>query len=170
MKYVTIFLTCVTAVFMWGCPPLPADVNPGYSAYEPILADRSSLDNIVFSEPATIVNSGKIYAYAQYVLVNEVDKGYHIIDNSDPSQPKNVGFLSIPASRDAVGRNGILYCDNATDMISVDVSDIRNPKVLSRIENIFPHSEPPDGLPPHPDYTAGNRPDNTVVIEWRVRQ
>jgi len=100
-------------------------------------------------------------------LINEIDKGFHIIDNSNPSTPKSIGFLSVLASHDAVVKNGILYCDNATDLISINFSDITKPTVIGRIQNVFPEQTPPDGLPLDPEYTPKNSPSNTVIISWR---
>lgn len=157
-------------LLLWlGCQPSNSVAPTKYSEYEPILADRSVLNTIVFMEAKPIITTGKMYSYQNYILINELDKGYHIIDNSDPSNPKNIGFLSILASREVVVRNGILYCNSANDLISLDISNINQPKILGRTENVFPIQEPPDNLPLDPDYLANNRPTNTVVIEWRKR-
>lgn len=160
------FMSITGCRFDSGLPP-PATQ---YSAYEPVIADRSVLERVAFAGPSTMQNVGKIYVFGQYVLVNEIDKGYHIIDNAVPAQPKNIGFLAVPASREATIRNNILYCDNATDLISVDVSDLHRSKIIGRVVNIFPAAGPPDGLPPAPEVVPTNMPPNTVILEWRPRK
>lgn len=158
-------------LFMAGCR-IDSVTTPAtqYSMYEPVLADRSAIERIAFIEAMPIQNAGKIYIYGRYVLVNEIDKGYHIIDNLYPAQPKNIGFWAIPASRELTVRNNILYCDNATDLISVDASDMQKPKIIGRVMNIFPISEPPDGLPVPQEFAPTNMPPNTVILEWRLRK
>jgi len=43
---------------------------------------------------------GKIYFYQGYLCLNGRNKGVHNIDNHDPTNPVNVGFITIPASKD----------------------------------------------------------------------
>ncbi|MBS1537342.1 MAG: hypothetical protein JST20_06300 [Bacteroidetes bacterium] len=168
MKKTMLLVIASINLLLLGCP-FNSALPPVYSEYEPILVDRSALSNISFSTAIPVSNTGKIYSYNNYILINEIDKGYHIIDNSNPINPKNVGFLKILASREVVIRNNILYSDNASDLISVDVSDIAHPTIISRTENIFPAQLPPDNLPLSPEYVVNNRPANTVIIEWRKR-
>ncbi len=165
-RLITIFLYCM-CMMLWGCPvdSLPAS----YSVYEPILADRNSLNSLSFASPRPILQAGKVYSYKQYIFINEPDKGYHVIDNSDKTKPTPIGFISILASHDIAIQNDILYSDNATDLISVDISNLRQPKLVKRSINVFPNQAPPDNLPLREEYTPKNRPANTVVIEWRKR-
>ena len=37
--------------------------------------------------------TGKLYILGNYIFLNEIDKGIHIIDNAIPSSPKNVAFI-----------------------------------------------------------------------------
>jgi len=151
-----------------GCQAQTLD--PRYSIYEPILAERSALNTISFTAPKPMVNRGKIYSYKSFILINELDKGYHVIDNSDQSNPRAVGFIAIPASHEVAIQNDILFSDNATDLISVNIADITQPRFLKRTVNVFPNQMPPDNLPLPDEYNEKDRPANTVVIEWRIRK
>lgn len=82
-------------------------------------------------------NTGKIYFYDKYILVNELKQGIHVIDNSNPSAPKNVGFISIGGNVDMAVKGDFLYADNYTDLITIDISTITNPKVTCRTESTF---------------------------------
>lgn len=168
MYKLLIFFLCVLIV-LGACTydDNTTNINSLNSAYEPVLADRSILDNIYFTEAKSIVNPGKIYLYDKYILINEIDKGFHIIDNSNSKNPINVGFLSVLACRDVAIRDQILYCDNSNDLISIDLNDIKNPKLISRTKDVFPEREAPDNLPLKSEYNLKNRPANTVIIEWR---
>lgn len=82
-------------------------------------------------------NTGKIYFYDKYILVNELKQGIHVIDNSNPANPQNVGFISIGGNVDVAVKGNYLYADNYSDLITVDISTISNPKVTCRTESVF---------------------------------
>jgi hypothetical protein len=44
--------------------------------------------------------AGKLFIQGHYIFLNEVDKGIHVIDNSNPAQPRNVAFIDIPGNVD----------------------------------------------------------------------
>lgn len=82
-------------------------------------------------------NPGKIYYYKNYILINELKKGFHIIDNSNPSDPQKTGFIEIPGNVDMAVRNDVLYVDAFTDLLVIDIKDINNPSLIERKENAF---------------------------------
>lgn len=81
---------------------------------------------------------GKIYVKGNYLFINEIKKGIHIIDNSDPANPKNLSFLSILGNADMAVKDNMLYADSYTDFLVFDLSNPTDPKLLKRIENAFP--------------------------------
>ncbi|MCH2046022.1 MAG: hypothetical protein MK212_18045 [Saprospiraceae bacterium] len=99
---------------------------------------------------------GKIYLYADYVLVNELNKGVHIIDNSDPSNPKPISFINIPGNVDIAMKGSVLYADNYMDLLAIDISNPNEATVLKRVESVFP--------------TFGVNPDNENEILVGYRQ
>ncbi|AYN69114.1 hypothetical protein D1013_17870 [Euzebyella marina] len=90
---------------------------------------------IDISEPEPIQQSGKIYAYKNFVFVNDVYRGFHIIDNSDPSAPENVGFIKLEGNNDISVKDDRLYADSYGDLVIFDISDIENIPAAKRIEN-----------------------------------
>ena len=44
-------------------------------------------------------NPGKIYVKDNYLFINELKKGIHVIDNTNPSLPKAISFIQILGSR-----------------------------------------------------------------------
>ena len=82
-------------------------------------------------------NTGKIYFYDKYILVNEQKQGIHVIDNSNPFNPQNIGFISIGGNVDMAVKGNYLYADNYSDLITVDISTISNPRVTCRTESVF---------------------------------
>jgi hypothetical protein len=92
----------------------------------------------VSSSPAReIENTGKIYYNSPYLLVNEVNKGIHVIDNSDPTSPKPVSFINLPGNLDIAMKDGILYADSYIDLVALDVSDPLNVREVWRDQNVF---------------------------------
>jgi len=92
----------------------------------------------VTTEPAQeMVNPGKIYAYGDYLFVNEYLRGIHVIDNSNPSNPTNISFISVNGSIDISVKNDILYTDNYTDLLALDISDINNVVESDRVQDAF---------------------------------
>jgi hypothetical protein len=82
-------------------------------------------------------NTGKIYFYDKYILVNELKQGIHVIDNTNPAAPQNVGFISIGGNVDIAVQGNFLYADNYMDLITLDISTITNPKVTCRTDAVF---------------------------------
>lgn len=84
-----------------------------------------------------IEDPGKIFVYDDLILVGEEGVGIHVIDNSQPSAPVNVSFLAIPGNREFFIDEGYLYAESMYDMLKVDISNIQQPVVTSRINNAF---------------------------------
>src|SRR5215217_6966522 len=56
--------------------------------------------NIKSNQPKEIEKPGKLFIKGDYIFLNEIDKGIHIINNSNPASPKNVAFIDIPGNMD----------------------------------------------------------------------
>lgn len=94
-------------------------------------------NGIASQGPQELVNLGKIYVKDNYIFINEVKKGLHIIDNSNPQQPQNVAFLKIPGVIDMAVKDNILYADNYMDVVTFDISDPKNIKQTGRVKDVF---------------------------------
>ncbi len=138
------------------------DLNhPVYMSYEEL---RAAVEE---TQPGEIHNPGKIYLYEDYILVNEVREGIHVIDNSDPSSPVVKSFIRIPGNIDMAIRNNILFADSYVDLVAIDISDLDNISELARFEDIFTWDLPP--------YGSGSRvgtvdPSLGVVVDWMTEE
>ncbi|RYZ92074.1 MAG: hypothetical protein EOP47_30710, partial [Sphingobacteriaceae bacterium] len=72
-----------------------------------------------------------------YIFINELKKGLHIIDNSNPQKPENIAFLKIPGVIDIAVKDNILYADNYMDMVTFDISDPKAIKLTGRVKEVF---------------------------------
>jgi hypothetical protein len=140
--------------------------NP--SEYFAVLMDRDDLEvSVKYREAQDIVFPGKIYYKDQTIFLNEKYKGIHVIDNSNPSNPQNIGFINIPGCIDIAIKNNSLLADNATDLVAIDIQNLEQLSITKRIQNVFPESTPPDlDYIPYM-FSAANRPRNTVIVGWK---
>lgn len=105
--------------------------TPIYKSLDEIRQDIS------IEDPRALYNPGKIYFYNNYILLNEVREGIHVIDNSDPANPVKVAFIIIPGNVDMAVKNDVLYADNFIDLLAIDISNPEKPVVKTRTENVF---------------------------------
>lgn len=104
----------------------------------PLVRSLTDLRNSVKSESKhELVRPGKIYTKGNYLFINEIKEGIHVVDNSDPANPRFVSFIVIPGNGDIAVRNNILYADSFSDLVALDISDPENAKEVSRVENVF---------------------------------
>ena len=138
--------------------------------YEAVIMTRANLEkSIRYEAPRELDGLAKIYYYDHYIFISKRYKGIHVIDNTNPASPVNTGFINIPGCVDMAIRNNILYADNAVDLIAINISDLQNLKVTSRTRNILPEHNYPgmDYIPVK--YSKEYRPENTVIVEWRIK-
>lgn len=81
--------------------------------------------------------TGKIYIYNDYLFINEPNKGIHIYNNTNPSNPVNISFLQIPGNIDLAVHNNILYADSYIDLLAFDISSINNIRLVKRSPEVF---------------------------------
>lgn len=136
------------------------------SSYKPLLMSRKVLETSVsIKPPRNIANPGKFYLYNQYILINEKYKGFHIIDNIDDKKPVNIGFISIPGSLDLAIKNNVAYADNATDLVAIEIHDLRKVTVSKRFKNTFKEPTAPDGG----IYIKSNEESEAIIVGWEYQ-
>lgn len=99
--------------------------------------DEFRKSNIEYFEIRLLENPGKIYYYKTTLIINEKYEGIHLYDNSDATSPAYLGFISIPGNIDVSIKEDILYADNYVDLLSIDISNFKDPKLLNRQEEVF---------------------------------
>lgn len=112
--------------------PIPQKPAPSHLSFHKI---RNT--PIKFEAPRALKKPGKIYLKDNYLFINEIGEGLHVIDNSNKSNPTKLGFISIDGNVDIAIAGNILFADNYTDLLSIDISNFENVKVLQRVEDVF---------------------------------
>ncbi len=110
--------------------------TPVYITYAEL---RSSFN---VDEGEDIIQPGKIYFKDNYIFVNEYQKGIHVIDNSNPEDPRIVKFIEIPGNVDMAVKGSMLYADSYVDLLTIDISNINDIKEVDRDTNVFPYIIP----------------------------
>ena len=133
---------------------------PVYMTYDALRAAVKEESSRAIEKP------GKIYFKDDYVFINEIMQGVHVIDVSDPANPQNIGFIEIPGNVDIAIRENVLYADSYVDLVAIDVSDVNNIHEVGRVEDIFPYTVP--------EYDTEYRlaevdQEKGVVIDWELK-
>jgi len=142
----------------------PINAVNEYTFWVPIFMKRADLEQSVkyVAESRPLKNPGKIYCKGDYIYVNELYKGVHVINNSNPVHPAKEGFIIIPGCMDMAVKGDILYVDNAVDLVAFDLV---SKQVTQRIKEVLP--EP--SAPGYTDYYPYNRPKDMILVAWKEK-
>ena len=160
-----ILISICLALVLISCPKSPNTIT--VSKYKPVLIAKSSLVNSVFAQAASnLSNPGNYLVNSNYLYIVEKYKGVHIFNNTDPKNPQNIAFITVPGIETISIKNNTLYVDNSIDIVALDISNPVNPTLISRISGALPQPGPPDGLPLDAPVSQSTWPPNTVVVNW----
>lgn len=169
MKPAATLIRCLLAVSsLWllsGC--LKDHLTKTYSILTPVYKDKKEvLAQLNAPQPLSVEQPGKIYLYNQYIFLNEIDKGVHVIDNSNPSHPVNIAFIAIPGNRDIAVKGHYLYADFNTDLLCIDISNPAHSSLIKIVPNVFPERFWNYGIASVPGkvIVSWERRDTTVMI------
>ena len=107
-------------------------LTPFYLSVSDLRKQAISMD-----KPRELSAPGKIYIYGNYLFINEVTKGIHIIDNTDPASPRFLNFINIPGNIDLAVNSNVLYADSYVDLLAFDISNPTSVNLVNRVENVF---------------------------------
>jgi len=132
-------------------------VKEHYVLYRPLYKTKDAVrTNIRNSQSEAILKPGKLVWKDNYIFLNDVDRGVHIIDISNPAQPKTVSFIHIPGCVDLAINGQYLYADCYTDLVTIDISNPLQIAVKQFLPGVFPHRR----------YDNFVQDTTKVVTEW----
>lgn len=139
MRRTTLLLVLLIGILFISCDKDPNDdVYATYLVAKAITISKEDFKNSVqIVDPIPIEESGKIYAYQNYIFINDKYRGVHIIDNSNPNTPIKIGFIKIAGNVDISIKDDFLYADSLMDLVVLNISDITNIEVVTRLENVL---------------------------------
>ena len=165
---IILFLTvvCFTLVSCLSNDGEYINVKVATPEYMTLDALRSSVE---ITSPIPIIESGKIYVYNDLVLVNDVNKGIHVIDNSNPENPHKIACIKIKANKDMEIKGDYLYADSLMDLVVFDISDINSIKEVTRLENVLQQYVPvPFFEDIIVDYGENTYNPDEIIVAWNI--
>lgn len=167
MKKILILLA-LACVFSCNNDDTPTDfVNVAV----PLVMSKEVFRNSVeIQSPKQVDLVGKIYAYNNYIFVNNQYKGIQIIDNTNPSSPNAIAYIKIPGNIDISIKDDYLFADSSTDLVVFDISDINNIVIAGRLKDVFSIYD--YQIPEEAEYADfGNfNYNNDIVVGWDIEK
>lgn len=147
----------VLAILLFSSCEDKCKITNRYTYYTPIYSTTAEIRAAVgIQESKEVTNAGKIYIKGDLLLINEVGKGIHLIDNSNPANPINMNFLNIPGNNDMAIVGNTLYADSFIDLVAIDITNLNDAKQVARLESFFN---------PNQFYFYNNQ-EGTFVTDW----
>lgn len=132
-------------ILFTGC--FKDSAKQSFSITRPVLAKASDIQSAIkMNAPTSITAPGKMYLYHNTIFLNEVGKGIHVIDNTNPANPINKYFIPIPGNYDMVVKGNILYADCFTDLLALNISNTNQIALSAAVQNIFPEKSVQNGV------------------------
>ncbi len=156
MRKINILICFFATALFTGC--FKDECKSVRQIYKPVYKTLSQVRSNIKARPAEDVkNAGKIYLYKNYIFLNEPGNGIHVIDNSDPSHPKNISFINIPGNVDLAVKDDYLYADSYSDLVVFNIADPANATVKAFTNNVFPSQNI------YYNSSANTNPDDVLV-------
>lgn len=126
-------------LFVFSCTSSPlTEIPDEVVGLAPVYAADGDWDDIRSEGPRSIQQLNKIYYKDSIIFVGEANQGVHIVDNRDPAHPERIGFIALPGNSDIAIKGDVLYANNLTDLVAIDISNLDEVTVLSRVSDAFP--------------------------------
>ncbi len=106
---------------------------------KPVYAAISAAKKVIYTpQKEPLLKAGNIYAYGKYIFQVDHGRGIHVIDNSDPATADRIGFITVKGCEQISIKGGYIYTNSYADLVTLDISDPKNMREVSRVSNAFP--------------------------------
>lgn len=121
-----------------SCIKTKGEISMTYQKATAIYGDLDSIRSLpLLIQKQELENPKNFHIGSNYVLVSEANKGIHIYDNTDMQNPQRLSFIQLPFLRDFYVKDNYLYVANVYDLVKIDITNVYNPILVSRAENVF---------------------------------
>lgn len=145
--------------------PDPPEKVDGYA---PIYGDKAKIKEIKSTDPVPIEDGGKIYVKGNIFYQVETGKGIHVLDITDPANPQKLYFIEVMGAQEISIKNNTLYTNNLNDLVTIDISNPADVKLVDRIPNVFNLVDP--ATPPGTGYYECVDASKGDVIGWELKE
>ncbi|MFN8349588.1 MAG: hypothetical protein U0X91_31605 [Spirosomataceae bacterium] len=137
MKKTLLLSLFSVGLLQWSCTDRCTETRK-YKRYTSVTLSQIEIRQSVRTEVAReLINPGKIYTKGNYLFINELKEGLHVVDNSNPAAPKIISFIKIPGNGDMAVRGNVLYADSYSDLVALDISNPLAIKEVGRENDVF---------------------------------
>lgn len=139
-------LVVIGFLFLLGCVESLEKQNVTIVGYKPVYSERVAAD-IRILPSQTVTNPGKIYRYGNLLLINEINRGIHVFNNSDRNNPSPIAFIEILGNSDVAVKDSVFYVDHMGNLDAVKINQFVNVEVIGSlpIQNWLLGVPPPAG-------------------------
>ncbi|MFT7590129.1 MAG: hypothetical protein ACI9UJ_000038 [bacterium] len=133
-KIVTLLL--LTSSLMYSCADKCTDtykITETITLFKSIADTRNSFEVQVAKE---IDKPGKLYVFGNTLFVVDQNRGFHVINNSNPSAPLRVQFIQLDGCTDLVVKGNYLYANNVNDLVTIQINQ-GTYTLVDRNQNVF---------------------------------
>jgi hypothetical protein len=157
-----VLLLLVSFLFI-SCWPTTDNGEFARQEYKPVIIARTALESsIAFQNSQPIIKAGKIYIKDDLMFINDVNKGFHVYDYTDPNKPIRLHFIKAPGATDLAIKGNTLYINQAVDLVTATFNPATKKfAVTNRNRYVFPQKQAPNGSNA---YTK----ENEIIIDWTL--
>jgi hypothetical protein len=131
-------IAVIASLLYTGCLKDRIRGTQSYTIYTPVYTLKSTVRAAINGNPnQPVAQAGQIYTKGNFIYLNDVNVGIHIIDNSDPTHPVQTAFLNIPGNENIAIRGNILYADMYADLLAIDISNPHQVKITGTLWGFF---------------------------------
>ncbi len=169
MKISNFFTLCVIITSFLCCDTNDDQYETIQVATPEVMSKADFRKQVEIIPPKPSLNeTGKIYAYKNYIFIADTGNGVQVIDNTNPKAPSPIAFIKILANEDIAVKDNVLYADNATDLLAFDISNINNIVLKHRLEDVFEiyNYQVPENVQVV-DYNNFNY-EKDIIVGWQI--
>lgn len=136
------------------------------TVWVPKYLSKSEARNIQSKPPQALSSGGKIYAWHDFVFQVESNAGIHVYKLVN-QKPQPYKFIQVFGAQELSIRGNYLYTNNFSDIVTLDISDMNQILVKSRVENTFAPGT--STLPPQQGFFQCVDTSKGIVVGWEKK-
>ncbi len=139
MKETLPILFCFTSLFLISCEKEACLREVTYTIGSPVFDDLQKHRIPIKNTPqADVFRPGKIEIAGDHIFLQDEGAGIHIYSQKDKADPLHINFIHIPGNQEFFLEDDLLIANNFYDILTIDISDPGNPRLVKRAEIAIP--------------------------------